>query len=64
MIALKVSAPTPGMLNTVSVRIALPASSTATSSPSRVTIGVIALRRAWVMITFRSGSPLARAVRM
>ena len=41
-----ISLPIPGMLKTVSVRIALPASSTPTSRPSRVTIGVIALRSA------------------
>jgi hypothetical protein len=32
------------MLNTVSVTIAWPASSVPTSSPTRVTIGLIALR--------------------
>ena len=64
LIALKVSAPTPGMLKTVSVRIALPASSTATSRPSSVTIGVIALRKTCLAITRLSGRPIARGVRM
>ncbi len=64
LIALKVSAPIPGMLKTVSVRIALPARSTATSSPSSVTIGVIALRSTCLPITRRSDRPFARAVRM
>ena len=63
-IAVKTSRPTPGMLKTDSVRIALPASSRPMSTPSSVTIGVIALRMPWRMITRRSGSPLARAVRM
>ena len=58
------SRPTPGMLNTVSVRIALPASSVPMSRPSRVTIGVIALRIPCRIITARSGTPFARAVRM
>ena len=53
----------PGMLNTVSVRIA-PPSRTPMSSPAAVTIGVIAERMPWRKITRRSGRPLARAVRM
>ena len=34
------------------------------SRPRRVTIGVIALRTPWRMITLPSGTPFARAVRM
>ena len=53
----------PGMLNTVSVRIA-PPSRMPMSRPSSVTIGVIAARTPWRKITRRSDRPFARAVRM
>ena len=53
----------PGMSNTVSVSTA-PPSSSAMSSPSTVTSGVIAERMPCFITTFRSRRPLARAVRM
>jgi hypothetical protein len=57
------SHPRPWMLKSDSVMIAPPTSS-ATSSPNSVTIGVRLARRPCLRITVRSGRPLARAVRM
>ena len=57
------SQPSPWMLKTVSVMIAPPTSS-ATSSPKSVTIGIRLARRPWRKITLRSERPFARAVRM
>ena len=51
------------MLKTDSVMIAPPTSS-ATSRPNSVTIGVRLARRPCLKITCRSDSPFARAVRM
>ena len=53
----------PGMLKTLSVRIA-PPTRMPMSRPSTVTIGVSAERAPWWKITRRSDRPLARAVRM
>ena len=53
----------PGQANTVSV-ITDPDSRMAKSSAQMVTSGMRALRRAWWRITRRSGTPLARAVRV
>ena len=55
--------PMPGMLKTVSVRIA-PPNRMPRSRPKIVTIGVIAERTPWRKMTRRSLRPLARAVRM
>src|SRR6476646_1837660 len=55
--------PTPFRLYTVSVRIAPPPTTCPKSSPNSVTIGIIELRSTWRMRTWRSESPLARAVR-
>ena len=63
VMASKVRRPMPGMLNTVSVRIA-PPTRMPMSRPSTVTTGVIAERAPWRKITRRSERPLARAVRM
>ncbi len=46
-----------------SVTIAPPPSTAPKSSPNRVTIGISELRSTWRVITWRSLSPLARAVR-
>ena len=55
--------PTPGQEKIVSVRIA-PVNSTPTCRPITVTTGISALRSAWIAITRKRDSPLARAVRM
>jgi hypothetical protein len=54
--------PRPGRLNTVSVKMA-PPRPMPMSIPSIVTTGRSALRRVWEKSTWRSGAPLARAVR-
>ena len=59
----KASCPSPGQLKTVSTMIA-PESRYPICSPAIVTTGSTALRRACFQMTLRSGSPLARAVRM
>jgi hypothetical protein len=43
--------------------IAVPAIVAPKSRPKRVTIGISELRSTWRIITWRSESPLARAVR-
>ena len=55
--------PTPWRSKTASVRIAPPPTSAPKSRPQSVTIGIIELRRTWRSSTWRSLSPLARAVR-
>ena len=55
--------PTPSRLKITSVMIAPPPIVAPKSSPKRVTIGISELRSTWRVITWRSLSPLARAVR-
>ena len=55
--------PMPRMENSVSV-ISAPENSPGSVPPSMVTSGMKVLRKAWRLMTVRSGTPLARAVRM